>query len=150
MKTTSHGALLMNVGAELLLCHATGARHWDVPKGMAMAGETSAQACVREAAEECGLRLDVAGLQDLGRFAYRPDKDLCLHAVLIDRVDPSDCVCSSFFVDPRGRRRPEMDAFRWARFDEVPTLCARSMAHVLTRALSLDDVLSRLRGATPN
>lgn len=39
-----------------------------------------------------------------------------------------------------------MDAFRWARFDEVPVLCARNMALVLTRKLSLPDVLARLRG----
>lgn len=146
MKTTSHGVLVLDADAELLLCHATGGRHWDIPKGMAMAGETSAQAALREAREECGLRLDPLRFDDLGRFTYRPDKDLWLHALLIERVDPSQCVCSTFFTDRWGRLRPEMDAFRWARFDEVPVLCARNMALVLTRKLSLPDVLARLRG----
>lgn len=146
MKTTSHGVLVLDADAELLLCHATGGRHWDIPKGMAMAGETSAQAALREAREECGLRLDPLRFHDLGRFTYRPDKDLWLHALLIERVDPSQCVCSTFFTDRWGRLRPEMDAFRWARFDEVPVLCARNMALVLTRKLSLPDVLARLRG----
>ena len=40
-----------------------------------------------------------------------------------------------------------MDAFRWARFDEVAELCARNMALVLTEKLSLAEVLARLRGA---
>lgn len=146
MKTTSHGVLVLDADAELLLCHATGGRHWDIPKGMAMAGETSAQAALREAREECGLRLDPLRFHDLGRFTYRPDKDLWLHALLIERVDPSQCVCSTFFTDRWGRLRPEMDAFRWARFDEVPVLCARNMALVLTRKLSLPDVLAWLRG----
>ena len=146
VKTISHGTLVMNAAAELLLCHATGAKHWDIPKGMASAGESSAVAAVREAHEECGLQLDPAGLVPLGLFAYRPDKDLSLHAILIDRIDPARCVCSSFFVDRWGRRRLEMDAFRWAAFDEVPALCARSMAIVLTQKLSLADVLAGLRG----
>jgi len=78
---------------------------------------------------------------------YRPEKDLWLHAALIERVDVSQCVCSTFFTDRWGRLRPEMDAFRWARFAEVSELCARNMARVLTQELSLADVLARLRGA---
>jgi len=146
VKTVSHGTLVMNAGAELLLCHATGAKHWDIPKGMAMAGESSAAAAVREADEECGVRLDPERLVALGLFAYRPDKDLSLHAALIERIDPARCVCSTFFVDRWGRRRPEMDVFRWAAFAEVPTLCARSMALVLTQKAPLAGVLARLRG----
>ena len=145
MKTTSHGTLLIDADAELLLCHATGGRHWDIPKGIAEPGETSAQAALREAREECGLDLDPLVLRDLGRFTYRPDKDLWLHAALIERVDPARCVCSTFFTDRRGRLRPEMDAFRWVPFDDVASHCARNMTTVLTARLSLRDVLERLR-----
>jgi len=144
VKTISHGTLLIAAGAELLLCHATGGRHWDIPKGMADPGETSVQTALREAREECGLDLDPLAFSDLGRFTYRPDKDLWLHAALIERVDASQCVCSTFFTDRWGRLRPEMDAFRWVRFAEVSGLCARNMARVLTQELSLADVLARL------
>lgn len=137
----------MNAAAELLLCHATGTRHWDIPKGQANAGEDSAAAALRETHEECGLRLDPARLAPLGRFAYRPDKDLSLHAALIERIDTGECACSTFFVDRRGRRLPEMDAFRWVAFADVAGLCAKSMATVLTTRLSLPDVLARLGGA---
>ena len=144
VKTTSHGVLVVDADAELLLCHATGGRHWDIPKGMADADEASAAAAVREAREECGIALDPAALLEIGRFDYRPDKDLFLHAALIDRIDPSRCVCTSVFRDRWGRMRPEMDDFRWTPFAEVQDFCAKNMALVLTRRLSLSAVLERL------
>jgi 8-oxo-dGTP pyrophosphatase MutT (NUDIX family) len=148
VKTISHGTLVIDADAELLLCHATGGRHWDIPKGLADPGETSAQAALREAREECGLELDPRALRELGRFAYRPDKDLWLHAALIERIDPAQCVCSTFFIDRHGRRLPEMDAFRWVPFGDVAAHCAKSMTIVLTTKLSLGEVLERLRADT--
>ncbi len=149
MRTISHGILVLNAGAELLLCHATGNRYWDIPKGAAVEGESSAQAALREAREECGLCLDPGVLTDLGRFAYRPEKELALHAVLTERFDTRQCVCSSLFRDRQGRLRPEMDGFRWTAFAEVPQRCARSMAAVLARALSLGELLASLVAAGP-
>ena len=111
----THGVLIMSTSAELLLGHATGARHWDIPKGLADAGETSVAAAVREAHEECGLALDPEDLWTVGTFPYRRDKDLSLYAVLGERVDPARCVCTSMFEDRFGRSRPEMDAFRRGR-----------------------------------
>ncbi len=145
MRSASHGLLVFSPGAELLLCHATGTRHWDIPKGKANEGESSVDAALREAREECGLDVDRTSLRPLGRFVYRPDKDLSLHATLSERIDPARCVCSTFFTDRWGRVRPEMDAFRWARFDEVPALCARSMIVVLTQKVSLAAILAQLR-----
>ena len=144
MKTTTHGVLVMNAAAELLLCHATGTRHWDIPKGIAEAGESGVDAAVREAGEECGLEVDRHALLPLGTFAYRPDKDLALHGLLVDRIDPAACRCSSTFVDRFGRERPEMDAFRWTPFGEVASHCAKNMARVLTTCVSLAAVLDRL------
>ncbi len=149
MKSTSHGVLVVNAAAELLLCHATAGRHWDIPKGMAAAGESSAAAALREAREECGLAIDARDLVEVGHFGYRPDKDLALHALLAERFDASRCVCSSFFEDRFGRRRPEMDGFRWTPFDEVPARCATSMVRVLTERLSLPALLKRLGDRRP-
>lgn len=146
MKKTTHGVLLLAASEELLLCHATGTRHWDIPKGLAEAGESSAAAALREAREECGIALDPQSLQEVGRYRYRPDKDLDLHAALIERIDPARCVCSSTFVDRFGRVRPEMDAFRWTPFAEVGAHCAKNMALLLTSRLSLAALLDRLRG----
>ena len=147
MKTTTHGVLILAASAELLLCHSTGNRHWDVPKGIAEDGETSVGAAVREAREECGLELDPEALLPVGHFAYRPAKDLVLHAVLIERIDTARCACSSTFVDRFGRVRPEMDDFRWTPFADVGARCAKSMALVLTTRVSLPALLEQLLGS---
>jgi 8-oxo-dGTP pyrophosphatase MutT (NUDIX family) len=146
MKTTTHGVLILAPSSELLLCHSTGNRHWDIPKGVAEAGEKSVDTALREAREECGIALEPDALQSLGRFAYRPEKDLELYAALIERIDTARCTCTSVFVDRFGRVRPEMDDFRWTPFAEVGGRCAKSMAHVLTTRVALPLVLERLRG----
>jgi 8-oxo-dGTP pyrophosphatase MutT (NUDIX family) len=144
VKTTTHGVLILAPSAELLLCHATGGRHWDIPKGAADEGESSIAAAVREAREECGLVLEPGALQPVGNFAYRPGKALVLYAVLNERVDPGRCVCTSTFIDRFGRVRPEMDAFRWTPFADIGASCAKSMALVLTTRMSLPALLERL------
>jgi putative (di)nucleoside polyphosphate hydrolase len=146
VKLITCGVLLLSEAGELLLGHATGARHWDVFKGIGDPGETPRQTAVREVYEECGLRLDKDSLLDLGLFAYRPEKDLQLYAALTERIDPSQCRCTSFFPDAHGHLWPEMDAFVWAVFDEVPKRCARSMVAVLTGQVDLPALLARLAG----
>ncbi|HEX4233398.1 MAG TPA: NUDIX domain-containing protein [Caldimonas sp.] len=149
MKTTTHGVLIFAPSAELLLCHATGTRFWDIPKGAAGDGEGSVAAAVREAREECGLVLDPRALQSVGHFAYRPGKDLALYAVLSERIDVGRLVCASTFIDRFGRVRPEMDAFRWTPLTEVGASCAKSMALVLTTRVSLPALLERLLDYAP-
>jgi putative (di)nucleoside polyphosphate hydrolase len=149
MKTTSCGILVLNLQAELLLCHATGTAYWDIPKGGLNPGETEREAAVRETSEETGLDFETSRLLDLGRFIYRPGKDLYLFAALSQRVDTGRLTCRTHFRDHWGRSRPEMDGFAWTRFADVPQRCARSMTAVLTGSLALPDVLQRLQQARP-
>ncbi len=150
MKALSCGILVLNRRSELLLCRATGTLRWDIPKGGGDPGETPLQTALRETAEECGLRFAPDELLELGRFAYRPGKDLHLYAALRDGVDASACRCRSHFTDLWGRVRPEMDAFEWTAFERVPRRCARRMAALLTHTLSLPQLLLRLqRHAAP-
>ena len=144
MKRLSCGILVLNAQRELLLCHATGTWHWDIPKGGAAPGETPLQAAVRETAEECGRQFAPEALQDLGRLAYRPDKDLYLFATLSERFDAAGCRCHSHFRDAWGRERPEMDGFEWTPFERVHRRCTRHMTALLTRTLSLPRLLQRL------
>jgi 8-oxo-dGTP pyrophosphatase MutT (NUDIX family) len=146
--TTSCGVLLLNPQRELLLCHATGAAHWDIPKGVGEPGETPREAALRETFEETGLRLEPQRLLDLGRLAYRPGKDLHLFAAWSERIDPGTLVCSSQFVDRRGSLVPEADAFEWTPFERVPQRCAKNMVKVLTQTLSLEALWQRLRSDT--
>jgi putative (di)nucleoside polyphosphate hydrolase len=142
----SSGILVLNAQAELLLCHATGTPRWDIPKGVADAGETELQAALRETAEETGLQFEEPErVLDLGRFAYLRGKDLHLHAVLIERIDASRCVCSTHFRDAQGRMRPEMDAYAWVAFGDLAKRCGKSLAALLTGRLSLPVVLRDLQ-----
>jgi putative (di)nucleoside polyphosphate hydrolase len=145
VKTTSCGIVICHASGELLMCHATGAAHWDIPKGSGEAGESPMQTAIRETAEECALVFDPGDLLELGRFHYRPAKDLHLYAALVERIDIRQCSCSTHFRDRFGRDRPEMDAFDWVPFVEVTSRCAKSLAALLSGALPLDELLARLR-----
>lgn len=145
MKTTSCGILVCNPHDELLLCHATGTSYWDIPKGSAEAGESALQTALREAAEECSLVFAPDDLLELGRFVYRPGKDLHLYAVLIERLDTRGCRCHTQFRDRFGRLRAEMDGFAWVPFAELPRHCAKSMNALLARSVPMAGVAERLR-----
>lgn len=135
----SCGIVIFNPARELLLCHVTGQRHWDLPKGGIDAGETPLDAALRETREETGLRVDSARLVDLGLFEYTPKKDLHLFTLLMERVDVSSLRCESHFIDrSSGRQVPEMDAFGWFAFDRVAALCTAKMAAVLDREVHIE------------
>ena len=141
----SCGTVILNPAGELLLCHVTGQRHWDLPKGGIESGETPVHAALRETREETGLRLDPAELIDLGRLAYTDRKDLHLFAALLPRIDTAALHCESRFSDFRtGTSRPEMDDFGWFAADRVASLCTGTMGLLLTRTIDLGQTLARL------
>jgi 8-oxo-dGTP pyrophosphatase MutT (NUDIX family) len=130
----SCGVLLFNEHDQLLLAHATGSRHWDVPKGLADPGEAPLAAALRETCEETGIVLDASGWLDLGRHAYRPGKDLHLFARRVSTLEVvvADCVCTSMFVHARsGKSLPEADSFAWFGIEQLVERCARSMSTLL-------------------
>ena len=140
----SCGVLVFNPKGELLLGHATGSARWDIPKGMAEAQETPVAAALRELAEETGLHLTPAALLEVGRFRYLRGKDLELFAAVVEDLDPARCVCTSSFRDARGRDQPELDAFRWVPWNEVPRLCGRSLAALLAK-IEPEPLIARCR-----
>ena len=143
-KTLSCGVVVLLDSRELLLCHVTGQRQWDLPKGGIHAGETPRDAALRETHEETGLRLRADALVDLGRHAYTASKDLHLFACLSQRLEPRALQCTSCFFDRRsGRSRPEMDGFGWFAFARAPSLCTPALARLLG-ALDLDRVVAEL------
>jgi 8-oxo-dGTP pyrophosphatase MutT (NUDIX family) len=134
-KPVSCGTLVINPSGQLLLCHLTGTRYWDVPKGLQDIGEAPLRTAMRELLEETGLVFDAAQFVDLGEFDYRPDKRLHLFRVRLAE-DPGGLeklVCTSHFVHRiTGASTPEVDAFRWATRDDVPQLCGPRMSRRLT------------------
>ena len=134
----SCGIAVLAPSRELLLCHVTGQRHWDLPKGGIETGETPRQAAIRETAEEAGLVFEPDALVDLGRFAYTGKKDLHLFATVSERVDPKQLSCVSTFVERgSGRLLPEMDGFGWFPFERIAELCTPRMATLLTTTVDL-------------
>ena len=144
----SCGTVLLLASRELLLCHVTGQRHWDLPKGGIHAGESPIEAALRETREETGLRLGAGVLLDIGRHAYTSKKDLHLFACLSHRIDPRELHCPSCFIERlSGRERPEMDGYGWFAFDRIGALCTPALVEVLTRRLDLDAALQQLDAA---
>jgi 8-oxo-dGTP pyrophosphatase MutT (NUDIX family) len=144
----SCGIVVLLETRELLLCHVTGQRHWDLPKGGIHAGETPIDAALRETHEETGLHLGADALLDIGRHAYTNKKDLHLFACLSHRIDPREMHCPSSFIDRlSGRSRPEMDGFGWFGFDRIESLCTPKLAALLARRLDLAAIVGQLDSA---
>jgi len=142
-RSVSCGVILIDREGRILLAHATETSHWDIPKGQGDPGETPIEAALRELHEETGISLAPGRLKDLGRFAYRPEKDLHLFAVRVrdGEVDPDRCICTSMFPSRRnGAPIPEMDGFRWVEPDEVERFASRSLARLFQTTLSLAEL----------
>ncbi|MEX3982576.1 NUDIX domain-containing protein [Paraburkholderia sp. EG287A] len=146
-KVVSCGIVLLDPEGRVLLAHATGTNHWDIPKGQGEPGESESQSARREMVEETGIDVAAPRLVDLGRYVYRRDKDLHLFAARAsaDELDLTRCVCVSLF--PRredGVMIPEMDAWRWTVPGEVDRYASRSLARLFSMSLSLAELHRRL------
>ncbi len=146
MAATSYGLVLLCEPGVLLLAHATGTNHWDLPKGAAEPGESPRQAVEREVLEETGLCLAGVPLEDLGVQSYRADKQLHLFAARVPpgSLDAQACRCDSRFLHPKtGRMTPEVDRFAWTPFADIPAHCGKNLTRVL-QALALPRLLPAL------
>lgn len=142
-RTVSCGVILLDGSGRVLLAHATETSHWDIPKGQPDPGEAPVDAALRELREETGIELSAARLKDLGRFAYRRDKDLHLFAARIvdGEVDIARCVCTSLFPSRRnGKDIPEMDAFEWVAPSDIGRYASGSLTRLFETTLSLAEL----------
>jgi 8-oxo-dGTP pyrophosphatase MutT (NUDIX family) len=130
-RVTSCGVLVTD-GNHILLGHATRSPRWDIPKGVAEAGESFAETAARELNEETGLAAPPRQLVELGVHTYLRGKDLALFAWLPQPLpDPTTLTCSSYFTLPNGAQLPEFDRFGLFPWEEALSRVGQHLARVL-------------------
>ena len=131
-----------------LICHSTGHKHWDFPKGLIEGDEGYFEAAIRELKEEAGVDLiakkdDTVLVKDLGCHPYYKGKSLRLFYVYLrGKIDPALLECTSM-VDVKGKYSfPEMDRFEFKYPDDAIPMLGKSMqawvkAHVPPELLDI-------------
>lgn len=132
-KSLSCGVIIMN-NDKILLCHATGQSHWDLPKGGLDDGELPIEAAVRECFEETGLRYSADDLLDLGEFSFNKYKNI--HLFLLNKNGPDNLdnlVCNSYFKHHYTQiDTPEADDFKYFDKEQVLSLASKSLSLLLS------------------
>ncbi|MBI4637319.1 MAG: NUDIX hydrolase [Candidatus Rokubacteria bacterium] len=104
---------------------------WSLPGGLVHLGETTAEAAGREVAEECGLRVRVAGVAGVvDRVVRDPDGRVRYHYVLVDHLayPDSDGITA-------GSDAAEV---RWVEISEVERLdTTEGLVDMIRRAIAL-------------
>ena len=131
MVMTSCGVLVRDSAGLVLLGQATGSARWDIPKGVAEAGERFVEAAVRELREETGLIADPAMLQVLGVHRYLPAKQLALFGWEAGEIEVAGLRCSSTFRGRDGREVPELARFALLAWGEALARVGKNMRRVL-------------------
>lgn len=136
LRKFSCGILVLDESkSKILLCHATGQNHWDIPKGKPDEGECEIDAAIRECKEECGLLFGRNDLLSIGRHEYNKNKDLVLYSTSIDSAVKRNYVCECTFTDHRGKEIHEMDDWKFVKYTEIPKYCTDNMTKLLKSIL---------------
>lgn len=103
--------VIVTDGVQMLICHPTHGRTWDLPKGRKDPNELDIDTAVRELREETGIEADANQLVYLGEYDYKKNKQLILFRLNVKEMpDPALLICTSMF-EMHGKQFPEMDVF---------------------------------------
>jgi 8-oxo-dGTP diphosphatase len=127
------GAVVLN-GERVLLVKRGGqpsSGKWSLPGGMVELGETTVEAVEREIAEECGLRIRVAGVAGvLDRVVKDAEGRIRYHWVLVDYLafPESEAICAG----------SDAAEARWVPVSEIEALDATDgLLDMIRRAVAL-------------
>ncbi|MBP1999100.1 8-oxo-dGTP pyrophosphatase MutT (NUDIX family) [Paenibacillus shirakamiensis] len=136
MKKISVAAFITD-GTQFLACHSTGNSFYDLPKGLQEHGESPIEVCLRETQEETGLILDIHELQDLSVFPYMKDKDLHVFRWLTPQLPELEKLeCTSYFKHYHSHQMlPEVDGYKYVKYEETEKYMTKSMAGVINKLL---------------
>lgn len=134
----SAGVIFYTKDDKILLAHATGQKHWDIPKGQPEEGEDFIDAAIRECKEEIGFIVeDKNYLEALGIMDYNSQKKLALFLYMgPDFPKIESCVCSSFFTDRWNREALEVDAFQYIPLDKIEEYATKNLSKTLKTAIN--------------
>ena len=123
--------VIVTDGVQMLICHPTHGRTWDLPKGRKDPGELDSEAAVRELREETGIAADAAQLVYLGQYDYKRNKQLVLFRLTVKEMpDPALLICTSMF-EMHGKHFPEMDVFVVTTKDVALEKVNRDLAQII-------------------
>jgi 8-oxo-dGTP pyrophosphatase MutT (NUDIX family) len=132
-RKVSAGVILTD-GQQFLVGHVTGQTWWDIPKGVMEPDEQPRQTAIRELREETGVVLNPNQIKDLGRYAYRPDKDLHLFLYCRHKLpDPAHMLCSTFVSLPERDEFPEADDYQYIPFEDKDQYLSFNMNRVIAK-----------------
>ncbi|MBM7692176.1 8-oxo-dGTP pyrophosphatase MutT (NUDIX family) [Peribacillus deserti] len=136
MKQVS-AALFLTDGEKFLVCHATGGKHYDLPKGLIDEGEEAIIACIRETKEETGLVLTEGDLVDLGIFPYTSKKNLHIFLCIKEPLPiTSSFTCTSTFVHYYTKKDvPEVDGYMYISYSDKEKYVTSNMNKTLEEVI---------------
>lgn len=145
MKTTSCGIIILNEYYEIFLGHATGQKHFDIPKGSLEENEKPIDCAIRECLEETSIQFSKQQLQEIGLVSYNPQKNLHLFYTMIPKnsILLENLTCNSFFEHYQTKKlTPEIDAFTWVALDEIQAFTTKNMTKTI-KSLNLKNLYTK-------
>lgn len=123
---------------QILVGHATGQEHWDLPKGKTEEGESYEEAAIRECDEEIGFKVTEKHLVLLGEVPYRKGKRLVLFFYASSILpEIQDCICKSTYTNKYGQNKPEFDKFEYIDVSDCTKYLTVRMCKSICAAVEL-------------
>jgi 8-oxo-dGTP pyrophosphatase MutT (NUDIX family) len=106
----------------------------DIPKGNIDEGEIPIETAIRECKEETGITIDKSKMNALGKFNYKPEKQLHIFVCKMTIPPLNTLKCTSFLPTIRA---PEMVSYRLVSYQDIEEMFFRDLGPIIIKALGL-------------